>query len=70
MPGLTEDHRKAMASALNRAAQRLDDRAKDLDDRVAHWRKGRPGDDTPIVAHTLHQVASQLRQWATQCLKP
>lgn len=57
-----------MATALNRAADHFEQRAVGLDDYVARWRKNRPGDDSPIVAHTLHDVARQLRKWAEQCL--
>lgn len=68
MPGLSEEHRKAMARALNRAAEQFDVRAQAIDQQVAGWRKGRPGDSSPIVAHTLHGVARELRKWAEQCV--
>jgi hypothetical protein len=65
---LSPVQRDAMARALNRAAEHFDNRAKLIDQRVANWRKGRPGDDSPVVAHTLHGVAGQLRRWADQCV--
>ncbi len=57
-----------MPSALRRAADHFEARARGTDDRVAGWRKMRPGDDSPVVAQTLHQVAAELRRWADQCL--
>jgi hypothetical protein len=44
--------RRAMAAALTRAALRLDERATALDERMAHWRKDRHRDDSPVVART------------------
>ena len=68
MPGLNEENRRAMARALQRAAEHLDNRAKSMDARITHWRKHRPDDPTPTVAETLHQVARDLRTWAQRCL--
>jgi len=58
---------QAMARALNRAAEHFDNRAKVIDQRVVGWRKGRPDDDSPVMAHTLHAVAGQLRLWGEMC---
>ena len=68
VPGGSDLRRRAMAQALNRAAERLEARAVALDKRVIRWRKDRPRDDSPTVARTLHEVAGQLRGWAGQCL--
>jgi len=56
-----------MARALNRAAQHFDFRAEAIDRQTAGWRKGRPGDSSPVVAQTLHGVARELRMWADSC---
>jgi hypothetical protein len=56
-----------MAMALRRAADLFEARADGIDQRVARWRKSRPGDDSPVVARTLHQVSGELRRWAEQC---
>ena len=68
MPSLSEDNRRAMARALQRAAEHLDDRAKSMDARIAHWRKHRSDDPTATIAATLHEVARDLRTWAQKCL--
>lgn len=58
-----------MARAVNRAAEVIEARAARQDERMAHWRKDRPRDPTPIEAKTPHQVSRQLRQWAEDCLR-
>ena len=68
MPGLSSGQRRAMARALERAADRFDERARGIDERVARWRKNRPDDSSPVVAQTLHSVAKDLRSWADRCL--
>ncbi len=67
MPVPTQPERRAMARALLRAAELIDGRARQMDDRMAHWRKGRPGDPAPIEARMLHHVARDLRTWARRC---
>jgi len=57
---------RAMAAALNRAADRIDQEAGDFDLTLQRRRKSH-GDDLPAVAATLHKVARQLRQWAKLC---
>jgi len=56
-----------MAQALNRAADHFEVRARAIDLQVAHWRKDRPRDPSPIVPKTFHGVVLQLRSWAAQC---
>ena len=58
---------RAMAAALNRAADRLEREARDLDAMLERRRKAH-GDDLPAVAATLHRVVGQLRQWAEPVL--
>jgi hypothetical protein len=65
---VAKERRRAMAAALTRAAEHLEARAAVLEERVARWRKDRPRDDSPTVARTLRDVASELRRWADQCL--
>jgi hypothetical protein len=67
MAGLPFEHRKAMARALTRAAEHFDTRAQAIDRQTEGWRKGRPGDSSPVVAQTLHGVARELRTWADRC---
>ena len=67
MAGLPFEHRKAMARALIRAAEHFDTRARAIDRQIEGWRKGRPGDSSPVVAQTLHSVARELRTWADRC---
>lgn len=55
-----------MAVALNRAADRIEKEARDVDSTLERRRKSH-GDDLPAVAVTLHKVARQLRQWANLC---
>lgn len=64
---LTTAQLDAAARALNRAADRFEQRAQQMDERVAKWRKDHRRDDAPIVANTLHGVARQLRQWSERC---
>jgi hypothetical protein len=68
MSGLSRGQRQAMARALERAADRFDERARGIDERVARWRKHRPDDASPMIAETLHGVAKDLRSWAARCL--
>ena len=67
VPALTEEQRRAMAGALNRAADHFDERARVIDQQMANWRKYRPCDPSPIVAQTMHGVARELRGWAERC---
>jgi predicted kinase len=67
MAALNHERRRAMAQALHRAAEHFEVRAQAIDQQVARWRKGRPGDSSPIVAQTLHGVARELRVWADRC---
>lgn len=60
----------AAARALKRAADHFEQRALQMDDRVAGWRKDHRHDDAPVVASTLHSVARQLHQWADRCQEP
>lgn len=62
------EQRRAMARVLSRAAEVLEGRAKEIDDRVARRRKSR-GDEDEIVARTLHGVVRQLRTWADLVLR-
>jgi hypothetical protein len=59
---LSLDQRQAMARGLVRAADHFDVRAKMLDETILRWRKNRPNNDSPVVAHTLHDVARELRR--------
>ena len=70
VPGLTREQRHAMARALIRAAEHFEARAQAIDHQAAGWRKGRPGDSSPVVAETLHGAARELRKWADQCASP
>ena len=56
-----------MARGLIRAADHFESRASRIDLTVLHWRKTRPNDDSPVIAHTSHSVARELRRWAEQC---
>jgi hypothetical protein len=56
-----------MARALNRAAGHFEERVRFMDGQMAHWRKDRPGNPTPIEAATLRQVIIELRRWASRC---
>jgi len=67
MSGLSRGQRQAMARALERAADRFDERARGIDERVARRRKHRPDDASPMIAETLHGVAKDLRSWAARC---
>ena len=58
-----------MAAALNHAADRIDQEAREFDLTVERRRKSH-GDDLPAVAATLHKVARQLRHWAELCSPP
>jgi hypothetical protein len=70
MSALTREQRRAMARALNRAADHFDERARHIDESMARWRKVRPRDPSPIQAATLHKVARDLRTWAGRCWPP
>lgn len=68
MSGLSQIQRRAMARALDRAADLFEERARGIDQRVARWRKYRSDDSSPVIAQTLHDVAKDLRSWARRCL--
>ncbi|MDQ6878391.1 MAG: hypothetical protein M3082_12025 [Candidatus Dormibacteraeota bacterium] len=70
MPGVSWEQRRAMARALNRAADHFDQRVREMDDRMSHWRKDRLRDPTPIEASTLREVVRDLRTWASKCWPP
>ena len=57
-----------MARALDRAAERFEAEAIRLEDLRERRRKPHSGDDSAVVARTLHNVARQLRGWARLCL--
>jgi hypothetical protein len=57
---------RAMAAALNRAADRIEQEAQLVDFTLQRRRKPHR-DDLPAVSATLHKVARQLRQWAKLC---
>jgi len=67
MSPLTPSQLAVAARVLNRAADRFEQRALKIDERVARWRKDRARDNAPIVAVTLHDVARELRRWADRC---
>lgn len=58
-----------MARALERAAERFEAQAVEMQERVERRRKPHGGMESGEVVATLREVARKLRTWARQCVE-